>query len=428
MLKSKKTLVLILVALLLILIPNMVNASETFTATQTINGVEVIWTYTLNEANQIENLKCKNAEVLLGKIAIPQTIDGKNIVSIGNSAFKKATGITEIIIPDSVKEIEYSAFKNCTSLSKVDLGSIESIGFDVFKGCTALKNITIPKTLKNGPLSPVFTNCSNLTNIIFENGLTVIPKNLCASTGITEIIIPDSVKEIEYSAFKNCTSLSKVDLGSIESIGFDVFKGCTALKNITIPKTLKNGPLSPVFTNCSNLTNIIFENGLTVIPKNLCASTGITEITIPDSVKEIEYSAFDDCKNLTKITILDNVTIMGFNSNNEDSVFKNHNEDLTIYCYENSIAASYAIKNNIKHVYLKRTPTENNNKQEEVNKENEENQNKEPATTNKNNNDKTTAPGSIPYTGGAFATIVTIITIAGIGAYAYKRNKDLKGI
>jgi len=443
--KTKKLLIVLMLLLLVLLLPNIVKASETLTATSTINGVTVNWTYTLNDNNQIKDLKCTNVQVLTGSISIPSTIDDKTVVSIGSGAFENATGITKVTIPDSVKTIEYSAFEGCTSLNEVDLGSIESISFDVFTGCTSLESITIPKTLKNGPVSPVFKNCSNLTSITFEEGITIIPQNLCATTGITEVIVPDSVKTIENSSFENCTSLSEVDLGSIESISFDVFTGCTSLESITIPKTLKNGPVSPVFKNCSNLTSITFEEGITVIPQNLCATTGITEIVLPDSVKTIEnsafenctslsevdlgsiesisfdvftgctslesitipktlkngpvspvfkncsnltsitfeegitvipkylcattgiievvvptsvktieYSAFENCTSLTKITILDNVENIGLmiTQPTEDAVFTNHNNDLTIYCYEGSVAAQYAINTNIKYEYL----------------------------------------------------------------------------
>ena len=48
--------------------------------------------------------------------------------------------------------------------------------------------------------------------------------------------------------------------------------------------------------------------------------------------------------------------------------------------------------------------------------------------TSNNEKDPTTAPGSIPYTGGTFAVVITLIVIAGIGIYTYKRNKDLRGI
>lgn len=42
MLKSKKTLLLILVALLLVLVPNIVNASETFTTSDGIIATKIV--------------------------------------------------------------------------------------------------------------------------------------------------------------------------------------------------------------------------------------------------------------------------------------------------------------------------------------------------------------------------------------------------
>lgn len=334
MLKNKRLLIGIFTMLLLITMPIIVNAAnETYTAQTTINGITANWSYKLNESNQIEDLKCTNVGDLSGSIAIPSKIEEKTVVSIGNAAFKGATGITEVVIPSSVKKIGYSAFENCTSLSKVNLGSIESISFDVFKGCTSLKSITIPKTLK--------------------------------------------------------------DVGS-----------------------------GSVFTNCSNLTSITFEEGITEIPAYLCATTGITEITIPYSVKSIGTSAFSDCSELRKITILDNVEYMGGYNTSSDTVFTNHNEDLTIYCYKDSVAASYAISNKIKYVYLER-PSAGNNEGNDENKQNNPNSEDNKTDTKK---DTTVAPGSMPYTGGTFALVVGTITVVGIGIYAYKRNNDLKGI
>ena len=42
--------------------------------------------------------------------------------------------------------------------------------------------------------------------------------------------------------------------------------------------------------------------------------------------------------------------------------------------------------------------------------------------------DKTKAPGSLPYTGGTFVIIVSVLAIIALGIYAYRRNNDLKGI
>ena len=422
---NTKIIFLIVVLLMLLIIPSIVNASDTQYTQTTINNVTVNWTYKLNESNQIEKLKCTNPNALTGNITIPSTLDGKTVVAIGNEAFKSATGITGVIIPTTIKTLEYSAFEGCINLSSVNLGSIETISFDAFKGCKSLKSIKIPKSLKNGSISPMFTDCINLTSITFEEGLTVIPQYLCATTGITEVTIPSTVKEIGHNAFEGCINLSSVNLGSIETISFDAFKGCKSLKSIKIPKSLKNGSISPIFTNCTNLTSITFEEGLTVIPQYLCATTGITEITVPNTVKEIGNNAFTDCKGLKKITILDNVTKLGFFSMEpkNDSVFKNHNNDLTIYCYEGSTAAKYAINNNIKYVYLIKDST-NNQGGDKIDGG---------SSVNGNNNatqkeDPTTSPNILPNTGITKVVIFMVFIILVVGVISFKKYNNYRDI
>ena len=235
-------------------------------------------------------------------------------------------------------------------------------------------------------------------------------------------------------AFSDCTSLSNVNLGNVEKLSDKAFNNCTALTSIKLPKTLTKIASGAPFSGCTNLKHIELENGMTVIPNYVCASTPITEITIPNTVKEIGLWAFSDCTFLKKIKILDNVTDMGgYNSSTSDLVFKNHNTDLTIYCYQNSLAAAYAIKYNIKFEYL---PQDSSN----PSTDNDSNQNggnsNSGDTTNKDNSnpkadpeeDSTTAPGKLPYTGSSIGIIVAIFFILGGGIFAYKKYNNLKGI
>ena len=329
---SKKIFSILIMILVLLGLCGTVFAKDTYTATSTINGTTVNWSYELNDSNQIENLKCINPTDLIGNVIIPSTLDGKTVVTLGNSAFKSATKITEITIPSTVTEIGYSAFENCTKLNKVDLGNITTLSFQVFKGCTSLTEITIPKTLKNGSVSPCLDN--------------------------------------------------------------------------------------------PNITKITLEDGLTIVPKNLCANTGITEIVIPDSVTEIEYSAFDNCTKLKKITILDNVTKIGFyNISDSDSIFKSHDKDLTVYCYKDSMAANYAIKYNIKYVYLTKPAIDNN----EENKEDKKQNVTEPAIDAKQE-DTTIATGKLPQAGSSSVIIISIIAVMVILIINYKRYNSYKDI
>ncbi len=462
--KMKIVIEILLINVILLIISTTVNAADKKNTTSQINDVTVQWEYTENEAGQIENLKCNNPTELKGNIEIPAELGGKAVVEIGFDAFKSASQITGVKVPSSVTRIESSAFENCTSLSNVDLGSIKSIDFNAFKDCPNLKSIKIPKTLINGSTANqgVFAGTTKLTSVIFEEDLTEIPAGIlqdCSEitsiviptsvtkincyafkgTGISKIEIPSSVKEIDNSAFENCTNLNSVDLGNLASISFNVFKDCPNLKSIKIPKTLIKGSLvgQGVFTGTTKLTSVIFEEGLTEIPESIlqdCSEitsiviptsvtkinsyaflgTGISEIEIPNSVKDISYYAFKNCPNLVKVTILDNCSYIGITSKpTMDSVFVNHNEDLTIYCYEGSKIAEYAIATNIKYVYIQR-PASSGVVGEQLGSNDKE--------------DPTTAKGQIPQTGENILVISGIIAVLGIGIFTHHKFNKFKGI
>lgn len=65
----------------------------------------------------------ENCEKLTGNLSIPDTVK-----SIGNYAFNQCTGISgKLTIPSSVEEVGFLAFANCTGLSDLDLSSYERI-------------------------------------------------------------------------------------------------------------------------------------------------------------------------------------------------------------------------------------------------------------------------------------------------------------
>lgn len=177
------------------------------------------------------------------------TMSGSNLASIGKSAFKGAFSDAEddaealkITIPSSVKSIGDSAFDGISALKEVsfsDNSVLESIGAYAFFG-TGITSIVLPASL-NVLGEYAFAGCKNLKNVTFtepssddaaEDKLTAIPEGAFSESGITEIVIPESVTEIGYGAFKECMSLEKVELtgNALCSIGQRAFYGSKNLQ------------------------------------------------------------------------------------------------------------------------------------------------------------------------------------------------------
>lgn len=70
---------------------------------------------------------------------------------------------------------------------------------------------------------------------------------------------------------------------------------------------------SYAFLYCSGLTSVTIPNTVLEIgDTSFSGCSGLTSITIPNSVTEIGNYAFNECSSLTSITIPNSVTEMGF--------------------------------------------------------------------------------------------------------------------
>ena len=77
---------------------------------------------------------------------VTSIVIGKDVQSIGNSAFKSLTNLKSVQFEGNVcTEIDSNAFENCTSLTTIDLpSSLKKIGLYTFWGCSSMKSMTIP--------------------------------------------------------------------------------------------------------------------------------------------------------------------------------------------------------------------------------------------------------------------------------------------
>lgn len=135
---------------------------------------------------------------------------------------------------------------------------VTSIGEFAFLAQNSITSVTIPSSVKRLE-NEAFSECENLTTVIFEEGLTYIGHGALTSTGILSINIPNSVVEIDGYAFASCPNLSSVIIGnSVAEIGDEAFSACESLKYIVIPKSVTT-IYQTSFESCISLTDIYYE-------------------------------------------------------------------------------------------------------------------------------------------------------------------------
>lgn len=200
-------------------------------------------------------------------VKIPAFINGQPVVCIGENLFKRRKEIKEIIIPNTIVQIEDCAFEKC-SVEKIMLpDSIEQIGKSAFSG-------------------------SNITEIVFPANVKVISPYVCGA----------------------CRSLHTVVILGAEILGNRAFFWCDNLEKIYLPNTLR-----------------LIDCGLDSVDVK---TTRLNKIIIPASVEEIRTDGAWKHKNVAVL-----------NDNVEWKLTKQNSyvyQTPTMYCNIGSTTYNYA--------------------------------------------------------------------------------------
>ncbi|MCC8161014.1 MAG: leucine-rich repeat protein, partial [Oscillospiraceae bacterium] len=234
----------------------------------------------------------------LTEIDLPQSV-----VKVGSAAFAWCESLTKIDL-SNVTSIGARAFFYCDALEEVTYGTEKTVlSGSPFDGCGSVKKVTVPnmETSIGVPANDNLTvygykhstayieaadynipfydlNTGELAEmewvvgtdgVLYEyNGtetdvtvpetvddipITIIDSDVFAKSGITSIILPDTVTSVYSDAFKRCTSLISVRLSSGMTELNSIFDSCIRLESVYIPSsitTIEDG----IFADCTNVT------------------------------------------------------------------------------------------------------------------------------------------------------------------------------
>lgn len=211
---------------------------------------------------KIENVRSET-------LTIPSHYRGVPITSTAWRALEKCALVKEIVLSDTLTEMDYLSIQECENIESIHIGAgMTEFNRGYIMGCAKLQTITV--------------SAENPVLYVEDNCLIGREDHVLYAAAPTERI-PDGVTVIAFSAFEYLPIASIYIPESVVEIGSHAFTG-TSLTEIMLPDTLK------------------------IIGDYAFADTSIRELVIPDSVEEVGEWAFSWMRQLEKVTIGAGVT------------------------------------------------------------------------------------------------------------------------
>lgn len=221
--------------------------------------------YSINNDTEYAVALTESAKSDTDTKTILSTFNDKPVTGIWRNGFAGSKAAT-INIPASITVIDYEAFMGSKITSLTIPASVSEIGEGACYSCKSLTKVTIQNSSASSDASSA---CSCSENIDDESivrtysTLAAIPSFCffnCVS--LKELVLPQSIEEIEYEAFYNCISLySTLAFMNITAIRSRAFQGCRALKKVYISSSFfeKDENQTPIgvieekaFENCND--------------------------------------------------------------------------------------------------------------------------------------------------------------------------------
>ncbi|MEG1848358.1 MAG: leucine-rich repeat protein [Lachnospiraceae bacterium] len=219
-----------------------------------------------------------------------------SIIAIGDKAFEGTKNVQVLTLPTEIKYIGDEAFMD-SFIQSVMFANVENIGNRAFKGC------------------------SQLTKIDLQAGTSQIGTEAFYGSGVTEAILPYSVKVIAPGSFANCAKLQTVDLSKLGTdpcaIGAYAFFNDIGLNNVNFGditnvniREMGEGAFAVTTGVLGNMTQFNYPQGISEQANlgdyTLSGRTNLTQVVMPSNygagtAVTVPIGTFKDCVNLNSV-------------------------------------------------------------------------------------------------------------------------------
>lgn len=288
---------------------------------------------------------------------IQGVVISEGVTRIGHGAFAECSELETVTLPKSLKTIENAAFQLCRALWDIQLPEgLYSIGHSAFN-CSGITRLSIPASLQR--LDDTFLACRELKRIDVaedspyfssENGVLFDKEKTTllrfpSNHQDRVYSVPESVKTLAVDAFEGAKlkalelpeSLQVMeersiyylgDLGrltipaSVRYIAEGAISGCYELESITVAQGNESYVGSDGVLYTADMTMLVAfppaRTGAFTIPDTVTelgeeafSRSKLSQVVIPESVKNIPKDCFEFCSNLQSISLPEGLTEIG---------------------------------------------------------------------------------------------------------------------
>lgn len=259
----------------------------------------------------------------LKEIVFEEKGGSSSLKEIQESAFENCSALEELSLPASVEKIGEKAFYNCGELSSVSLNYVKELSYEAFGNCTKLAVVSIPTTLTTFE-GGVFEGCSSLMSISMDSNAKYYSQDGVLYDYSYDRIDGINVRTATLLAYPNGKYVEggvlnvseKITVGgndyTVSGIGAYAFSGCSYenIQEINLHKNVRSIG-KKAFAGVRAQVRFASAATISEIGDYAFADYIGEELVIPETVKKIGKNAFEKAVNFVTISIPQNVEEIG---------------------------------------------------------------------------------------------------------------------